>query len=574
MHLMARYLRPFFKRMSVGLTIKITATMLELALPYILNYILKNVVADGKISSVIYWGLLMMVCAFAACVGNIIANRMAARVARNFSESVRKDLFDRSIRLSAAQTDRFTIASLESRITTDTYNVHNFVGMMQRMGVRAPILLIGGTAITLFMDRRLSLVMLAILPFIFVTVYFISRRGVPLYTRVQQSVDGMVRVVREDVGGIRVIKALSKDSYEHSRYDKVNKALIKDETTAGVTMGAVNPIMTVLMNLGIVSVTAMAASSVNGGTSDPETIIAFIQYFTLISNAMMSVTRIFVMYTKSAASARRIAEVIDAPEDMAVGAESEYPGIETNDYIVFKDVSFSYNGVKNNLEDINLRVRKGGSLGIIGATGSGKSTLVKLLMRFYDVSSGGIYIDGQDIRTIPKEKLYSMFGSAMQNDFLYADTIEENIRFGRDITHDEIVSAAKTAQAEEFINATPDGFGHMLAVKGQNLSGGQKQRLLISRAVAGKPDILILDDSSSALDYKTDANLRRALASDMQGTTVITVAQRVSSVKSCDCILLISDGRISGIGTHEELLRTCAEYREISESQMGGDFVE
>ena len=574
MHLMARYLRPFFKRMSVGLTIKITATMLELALPYILNYILKNVVADGKISSVIYWGLLMMVCAFAACVGNIIANRMAARVARNFSESVRKDLFDRSIRLSAAQTDRFTIASLESRITTDTYNVHNFVGMMQRMGVRAPILLIGGTAITLFMDRRLSLVMLAILPFIFVTVYFISRRGVPLYTRVQQSVDGMVRVVREDVGGIRVIKALSKDSYEHSRYDKVNKALIKDETTAGVTMGAVNPIMTVLMNLGIVSVTAMAASSVNGGTSDPETIIAFIQYFTLISNAMMSVTRIFVMYTKSAASARRIAEVIDAPEDMAVGAESEYPGIETNDYIVFKDVSFSYNGVKNNLEDINLRVRKGGSLGIIGATGSGKSTLVKLLMRFYDVSSGGIYIDGQDIRTIPKEKLYSMFGSAMQNDFLYADTIEENIRFGRDITHDEIVLAAKTAQAEEFINATPDGFGHMLAVKGQNLSGGQKQRLLISRAVAGKPDILILDDSSSALDYKTDANLRRALASDMQGTTVITVAQRVSSVKSCDCILLISDGRISGIGTHEELLRTCEEYREISESQMGGDFVE
>lgn len=574
MHLMARYLRPFFKRMSVGLTIKITATMLELALPYILNYILKNVVADGKISLVIYWGLLMMVCAFAACVGNIIANRMAARVARNFSESVRKDLFDRSIRLSAAQTDRFTIASLESRITTDTYNVHNFVGMMQRMGVRAPILLVGGTAITLFMDRRLSLVMLAILPFIFVTVYFISRRGVPLYTKVQQSVDGMVRVVREDVGGIRVIKALSKDSYEHERYDKVNRALIKDETTAGVTMGAVNPIMTVLMNLGIVSVTAMAASSVNGGTSDPETIIAFIQYFTLISNAMMSVTRIFVMYTKSAASARRIAEVIDAPEDMEVKSEQEYPVIKTNDHIVFKDVCFSYNGVKNNLEDINLHVRKGGSLGIIGATGSGKSTLVKLLMRFYDVSSGGIYIDGQDIRTIPKEKLYSMFGSAMQNDFLYADTIEENIRFGRSITHDEIVSAAKTAQAEEFINAAPDGFGHMLAVKGQNLSGGQKQRLLISRAVAGKPDILILDDSSSALDYKTDANLRRALAEDMQGTTVVTVAQRVSSVKGCDCILLISDGRISGIGTHEELLRTCAEYREISESQMGGDFVE
>ena len=223
---------------------------------------------------------------------------------------------------------------------------------------------------------------------------------------------------------------------------------------------------------------------------------------------------------------------------------------------------------------MNLEIAHGGSLGIIGATGSGKSTLIKLLMRFYDVGKGSIYIDGKDICTIPKEKLYSMFGCAMQNDFLYADTIEENIRFGRDISHGEIVSAAKTAQADGFISAIPDGYSHMLAVKGSNLSGGQKQRLLISRAVAGKPDILILDDSSSALDYKTDANLRRALSADMKGTTVITVAQRVSSVKSCDKILVLNNGMPSGYGTHDELMRTCEEYREISESQMGGDFVE
>ena len=237
-------------------------------------------------------------------------------------------------------------------------------------------------------------------------------------------------------------------------------------------------------------------------------------------------------------------------------------------------MSFSYNGVKNNISDINLEIAKGGSLGIIGATGSGKSTLIKLLMRFYDVGEGGIYIDGRDIRTIPKEELYSMFGSAMQNDFLYADSIEENIRFGRDISHEEIVKAAKTAQADLFISEIAQGYDYQLAVKGSNLSGGQKQRLLISRAVAGKPKILILDDSSSALDYKTDANLRRALSQDMKGVTLITVAQRVSSVKNCDRILVLSDGVPSGYGTHEELMRTCEEYREISESQMGGDFVE
>ena len=287
MKLMIRYLRPFFKAMLLGLSIKITGTVLELVLPYILSYILENVVEKQKVTLVLAWGGIMILCALLACVFNIVANRMAARVARNFSERVRKNLFAKTIRLSASQTDKFGIASLESRITTDTYNVHNFVGMMQRMGVRAPILLIGGVAITLIMDTYLALIMIAILPFIFVTVYFISKLGVPLYTKVQQSVDRMVRVVREDVIGVRVIKALSKSEYEHKRYDKVNKALVKDETRASVTMGMVNPIMTMLMNFGIVGVVALAASRVNDGRSDPETVIAFMQYFTLISTAMM-----------------------------------------------------------------------------------------------------------------------------------------------------------------------------------------------------------------------------------------------------------------------------------------------
>ena len=294
------------------------------------------------------------------------------------------------------------------------------------------------------------------------------------------------------------------------------------------------------------------------------------QYFTQISMAMMSLTRMFTMYTKSAASARRIAEVLDAPEDLTVKSEEEYPARETDAHIEFDDVSFSYLGRGSDLEHISFRLPRGGSLGIIGATGSGKSTLVKLLLRFYDVGSGAVRINGRDVRTIPHDELYAMFGTAMQFDFLYADTIEENIKFGRELTHEQVAEAAVTAQADDFIIAFSEGYGHMLAQKGTNISGGQKQRLLIARAVAAKPDILVLDDSSSALDYKTDAALRRALAERMKGTTVVTVAQRVSSVKGCDLILALDEGRIIGAGSHEELMARCPEYREISESQMGG----
>ncbi len=568
------YLRPFYKRMSLGLMIKIAGTLVELALPYILSHILENVVVRQEIKLIILWGGAMVACAGLACLCNIVANRMAAKVSRNFSEHVRHDLFDKTIRLSPAQTDAFTIPSLESRITTDTYNLHSFIGMMQRMGVRAPILLVGGIAVTLIMDSFLALSILAVLPFIFVTVFFISKKGVPLYTKVQKSVDSMIRVVREDTQGIRVIKALSKTEYEHRRYDGVNKTLVRDEKKAGITMGAVNPIMTLLMNSAIVAVVALAANRVANHESSATTVIAFMQYFTLISMAMMSVTRMFVMYSKSSASAKRIEEVLKTEEDLTVKSEAEYPSIKTDAHITFENVFFSYKGKRNNLENINLSVPRGGSLGIIGATGSGKSTLVKLLIRFYDVTGGAIRINGRDIRTIHREKFFEMFGIAMQHDFLYADTVEENIKFGRKLSHEDIVRAAKIAQADDFINAFPEGYEHMLSQKGTNVSGGQKQRILIARAVAANPDILILDDSSSALDYKTDAALRRALAENMTKTTVVTVAQRVSSVKNCDVILVLDEGRIIGLGTHEELMEKCPEYKEISDSQMGGAIVE
>ena len=405
-------------------------------------------------------------------------------------------------------------------------------------------------------------------PLIFILVYAISRRGVPLYARVQQAVDGMVRVVREDAQGIRVIKALSKVDYENARYDRANRRLCEDESRAGITMGLSNPVMTLLMNTGIVAVIAVSAHFVAKGTSSATTVIAFMQYFTLVSMAMMSLSRMFVMYTKCAASAGRISLVLSAESEL-LPREDDGLGDSTR-HISFEDVSFSYLGKRDNLRHISFSLKKGETLGIIGATGSGKTTLLSLLLRFYDPTSGTVRIKGRDVRSYPREELAAMFGVVFQNDFLYADTVAENIRFGREIPDGAVTAAAEVAQAHDFITAFADGYQHRVSAGGTNLSGGQRQRVLISRAIAGAPEILVLDDASSALDYTTDAALRRALAEALPETTVITVAQRVSSVKGCDLILVIEDGEIIGSGDHAHLLATCPEYREISDSQMGG----
>ena len=567
-----RYLKPLRSRITVGITIKTIGTVSELIIPFLLSYILEHVIKSNDVKKILFFGVLMALCALIASLGNIIANRMAAKTTMIFSTGMRKDLFLKTLHLSARSTDSFTIPSLESRITSDTYNVQNFIGMIQRMGIRAPILLLGGTVITMLMDPKLALVMLATLPLIFVVVYSISRMGVPLYTKVQQSVDGMVRVVREDAQGIRVIKALSKVDYENSRYDKANITLRKNEAKAGMIMGIVNPIMTLLMNGGIVAVVAFSAYFVAKGTSSATTVIAFMQYFTLISMAMMSLSRMFVMYTKCAASAKRISEVLEQKSELK-NIEDDGNG-DSSIHISFDKVSFSYLGKESNVKDVSFSLKKGESLGIIGATGSGKSTILRLLMRFYDADSGVIRINGKDLRSYNPQELTSMFGLVLQNDFLYADTIEENIRFGRDISSEDIIKAAKTAQAHDFITSFSEGYSHEVTTGGTNLSGGQRQRLLISRAIAGRPEILILDDSSSALDYKTDANLRMALKKDIPDSTVITVAQRVSSVKNCDLILVVENGIIIGSGKHDELMENCPEYKEISDSQMGGAFLD
>ncbi len=565
MKMILRYLRPYVPRMSLGLFIKFFGSVVELLLPWMLSKIIDEVTPTRDLKQIALWGAGMILAAVLAWVTNIVANRMAAWVAQHTTQSIRHDLFERISYLSCAQVDEYTIPSLESRLTTDTYNVHQMIGMAQRMGVRAPILLVGGILITLTLDPVLALVLICTLPFLALLVYSVTRRGLPMYKELQRRVDTMVRTVRENITGIRVIKALSKTDYEKERFDGVNRQVAEQEKKAGITMGFTNPMVNLFLNVGLTAVILVGAYRVNAGQSQPGAIIAFLTYFTIILNAMMGITRIFVMGSRGAASGGRIAQVLETPMDLetreADRAESPY-------HVEFDHVTFSYGKKEPSVEDVSFALKPGETLGVIGATGSGKSTLAALLMRLYDPDQGKISIGGVPVFAIPPEELHTKFGVVFQNDAVFADTVYENIDFGRKLPKEEIEKAARCAQAMEFISALPEGFQHRVTARGTNLSGGQKQRLLVARALAGTPEILILDDSSSALDYKTDAALRKALREEYGGVTSLIIAQRVSSILHADHILVLDEGKVLGYGAHEELMESCPVYREIAEIQM------
>lgn len=563
------YIRPLFGRMLAGFGIKLIGTIMDLAIPWILAHMIDEVVPRGDRRAIFIWGIGMAVCAVTALLGNVIANRRASAVSRDATRRIRHDLFEKIEHLSSRQLDEITVPSLISRLTSDTYNVNQTLGRMQRLGVRAPILLFGGIIVTLMLDFRLSLVLIATLPFLALGVMLISRRGIRLYAGVQKNVDQMVRTVRDDVTGIRVIRALSKGDYECARFEADSDRLSRSQIHADAVMAATNPMMQLLLNLGLTAVVVAGAYWVNMGLTKPGSIIAFLTYFTIILNAMMSVNKMFVMLSQATASANRIAEVMLLPDEETAGGLAR---LQTRAEIVFSDVCFSYRQPAKEyvLSHISFAVGKGETLGVIGATGSGKTTLIQLLQRFYPADTGAIYICGENIQSMEESRLHALFGVAFQSDAFFAGTIYENIDLGRGLSKEAIEKAARCAQAEEFILAR-GGYETEVHAKAVNLSGGQKQRLLIARALADNPEILILDDSSSALDYRTDAMMRAAVRAEYPDTTVILVAQRVSSVKNADQILVLEDGAAAGIGNHEALMRDCEAYRQIARIQMGGD---
>lgn len=561
-----RYIRPYWGYIFLTVFIKLLGAVMELMIPYLMEIMLDHKVPESNLPQIYLYGGLMLLCA-AACLGcNIQANRMSARSSGKITKAIRHDLFYKLQHLSARQLDELTVPSAESRLTSDTYNVNQLLARIQRMGIRAPILLIGGIVMMLSMDSVLALVLLALLPVIAVVVYFVTKTSVPLYTRQQSVLDGVVRTVQENITGIRVIKALSKTEYEKERFHAVNEELTKVDMKAGIITGITNPVASLTLNLGLTLVVVIGAYRVNDGQILSGVIVAFLQYFIMILNAMLGVTRIFVMWSKGEASAKRVADVLSMPEDLTVlpyeKADPDAPHIE------FRDVNFSYTGIGKNIDSLSFRLDHGQTLGILGPTGSGKSTVVSLLLRLYDPNSGAILIDGRDVRTIPSDILRQKFGIAFQNDFLAEGTIGDNIRFFRDLKPEDLSRAAEDAQAA-FIWEKDGGMDADVMVRGNNLSGGQKQRLLIARALAADPEILILDDSSSALDYQTDSRLRRALRQNYRNTTTVLIAQRVSSLRHADLILMLDDGVVIGAGSHEELMNTCPEYRIIAQTQMG-----
>lgn len=564
------YLKTQRMRMIIGLTIKVIGTLMDLAIPYILTFIIDDVIptiTENNYKPIILYGLLMIGCAIICFLFNVLANQSASYVAKCVTENLRNDLFMKVESLDSSQIDEITMPSLISRLSNDTYNVHQMVGMMQRLGVRAPILLIGGIIVTFTLDRVLTLVLLLTLPFIIFFTILISKLGIPLFKKVQESIDVMVKVIRENISGIRVIKALSKMDYEQKRFQKINKQVMDYELSSGYTMTFLNPLINIFLNIGLVMVVVVGAIRIKDGTTEVGKVIAFTTYFTIISNAMLSITRIFIILSRSIASLARIEYVLDLPSKLNQEDTKEEKHNES--LIEFDDVSFSYNKKEMNLEHISFRIKENETLGIIGATGSGKTTIINLLMRFYDVDKGAIYIKGKNVKAYKKEELIELFGTVFQNDTIFSNTIKENITFGRNISDNDLNKAIKSSLSDNIIYKNKDGLDTMLTPKGTNLSGGQKQRLFIARALADNPEILVLDDSSSALDYKTDSQLRINIKNNYK-TTMIIIAQRISSIKDCSQIIVLDEGRIESIGTHNDLLLKSTIYQEIYHSQMGG----
>ena len=599
MKLIFRSMGRYKAAVLLAIFIKLLGTVSELLLPYILEHMVDVVVPTGNLPHVLIWGVMMFVAAVVCRQFNVMANRNAIENAHRISYDVRQELFVKTANLSGNQFDSFGLPSLISRMTSDSYNVQSAAQQLQSLCVRAPMMLLGGVVMTMIMDFSLSLVLLIMLPILILVVLFVSMKGIPMYNRVQRRLDDVVRIMRENITGIRVVKALSKTDYEKKRFAAANQRMTESDISASTVMAIPGPFMQLCLNTALTLVVILGMRRVNAGQIQPGVILAFLTYINMITMGVMGLNRIFMTMSKATASANRIDEVLTIETDQLILSDKQGMHSLNDGFIRFEHVNFSYGEsgsgtvieerekpnsqsgqeVKEDcfageqrekaLNDISFVLNRGESLGIIGPTGCGKTTIVNLLMRFYDADEGGVFVDGRDVRTYEKDELRRKFGVVFQNDMVFQDTLQANIDFGRNLDDEAVRCAVGDAMAAEYIDKLKNGLQYEATIKGANLSGGQKQRLLVARALAGSPEILVLDDSSSALDYKTDAAMRRAIAEHHRESTLIMVAQRVSSVMGMTQILVMDNGQCIGYGNHEELLESCPAYREIYDVQMG-----
>lgn len=573
---LAHYLKHYKKEVIIGPIFKLLEAIFELIVPLVMASIIDIGIKNNDVNYIFKMGGLMVLLGFMGLIFALICQYNASIASQGVGTKLRNDLFKHINSLTFTELDHIGTNSLITRITNDVNQIQLAVAMLIRLVIRAPFLVIGSIVMAMMLDLKLSVIFIVVAPLVSIILYYVMSRSVPYYKVRQSKVDKISLVTRENLEGSRVIRAFSKQEHEINRFEEANQEVTDIVIRVGKLSAILNPATFVVLNGAIIAIIWFGGKRVDLGALAQGQIIAFVNYMTQISLALIVVANLVIIFTKASASAARINEILETTPSFTEGNDVIPTTPNSNAAKVsFDHVSFSYAGTDEySLSDINFDINAGQTIGIIGGTGSGKSTLVNLLPRFYDITKGEIRIDGVSIRNYSFEKLRKKFGIVPQKSVLFKGTISENLRWGKENATDaELKKAVELAQAAEFINSKPDKYDTIIEQGGKNLSGGQKQRLTIARALVGDPEILILDDSSSALDYATDAALRKAIKENIKNTTVFIVSQRANSIKHADQIIVLDDGQIVGIGTHKELFENCETYKEICLSQLSSEEV-
>lgn len=562
-----KFLRNYKKELIFGPFFKLLEAIFELIVPVVMANIIDKGIGNNDSGYILRMSGVLVILGICGLAFALTCQYLAAKCAYGFGTELREALYKHINSLSHSSVDKIGTASLVNRLTNDTNTVQNGVNMFIRLAVRAPFLVIGAAVMAVTIDLKLSLIFFIAAPLISAIIFFIMRRTIPMYKKTQQKLDRAALLTRENIEGTRVIRAFSRQNEEIDEFNKAVDDIAESSIAVGKISAILNPVAFVIMNLGIVAIIWFGGVRIDTGSLTQGELTAFTNYMTQILLALIVLANLIVTFTKAFASANRVSEVFELPSEEN---GTEVPEKNSSNIIEFRDVSFRYDGAgENSVDGLSFTLKRGEMLGIIGGTGSGKSTAASLIPCFYRVTGGEVIVGGKNVNDCDMDALRKTIGIVPQKAVLFTGTVRENMKWrNENATDEEIISALKTAQAWEFVEKMPNGLDTYIAQGGRNLSGGQKQRISIARALVGKPEIIILDDSTSALDYATDLKLRKALHSDMADTTVIMISQRTTSLKEADKIIVMDDGCPVGIGTHSELLETCEVYREIYQSQM------
>jgi len=566
-----QYVKPYWVYFTVGPLMMIVEVLGEIFMPKFMAQIINNGVANQNVGYIIGMGVLMLVTALLMMLGGVGGAYFGAKASINFGADVRRDVYAKVQTFSFSNIDKFSTASLVTRLTNDITQVQNFVNMLLRMCLRSPGMLIGALIMALQINARLAIILAIVMPVMLITMTFVLKTGFPRFGIMQKKIDGVNTTVQENLTNVRVVKSFVREDYENDRFRKANRDLKESGLRAINVMIFTMPLMTFFMNFTSLAVVWFGGKQVMAGDMLIGDLTAFITYITQILSSLMMVSMIFMNASRAIASGKRIGEVLDEKVDLNdLNARCPEKQV-TEGRIEFKNVNFRY--YKNNhekvLDNVNLTIEPGKVVGIIGSTGCGKTTLVSMIPRLYDVDEGQVLVDGVDVRDYNLKNLRNGVGMVLQKNVLFSGTIKDNLKWGdENATDEEIYAAAESAQADGFVRSFTDGYDMKLDQGGVNVSGGQKQRLCIARALLKKPKILILDDSTSAVDTATEARIRMAFNNELKDSTKIVIAQRITSVKDADMIVVVNEGQITGVGTHDELLKNNQEYQEIYYSQM------